>query len=244
MRQNIYDSPDFFKKYLDFRELKKGYNEAIEEPAMWSVMPELSGATVLDIGCGFGVNCARLADSGASEVIGVDISKEMLAKAWALNNHDKVTYLNKAAEDIDFAPNTFDIVVSSLSLHYVIDYAGVVSKVFNCLKEDGNFIFSVEHPVCTCRDLQQWITDDAGNKLFWPIDQYSFEGKRSTDWFVNGVIKYHRTIETYVMTLVRAGFEILHLAKPTSSETFIKQNPSLQLHSRRPPILLIKTRKK
>jgi hypothetical protein len=49
---------------------------------------------------------------------------------------------------------------------------------------------------------QQWIRDAGGNPLFWPVDDYHLEGKRVTKWFIKGVIKYHRTVETYVTTLI------------------------------------------
>lgn len=244
VKQNIYDNISFFERYLELRETRKGYNEAIEEPAMWEAMPSVEGATVLDIGCGFGGYCAKFVKVGASEVIGIDVSSKMLNRAQMINSNDRITYLNLAVEDFDFVPEKFDAVISSLTLHYVSNYAEVVKRVYVCLKASGNFIFSVEHPICTCREKQQWITDEAMNHRYWLVDQYSFEGQRSTDWFVNGVIKYHRTVETYVMTLIREGFEILHLAEPIASDTFIRQNPELKLHSNRPPILLIKARKK
>jgi hypothetical protein len=50
----------------------------------------------------------------------------MLALAHAERGHPRVTYLRQAIEDADFPPEQTDLVVSTLALHYVADYAGLV----------------------------------------------------------------------------------------------------------------------
>ena len=59
-------------------------------------------------------------------------------------------------------------------------------------------VFSVEHPIATAYGNYEWHRDDAGAKLHWKVDRYREEGPRKSEWFVPGVIKYHRTVETYV----------------------------------------------
>jgi hypothetical protein len=65
----------------------------------------------------------------------------------------------------------------------------------------------VEHPICTAL-LRGWVTDDRGRRLHWPVDRYREEGIRKSRWFVDGVIKYHRMLETYVNTLIDSGFAL------------------------------------
>ncbi|UGA37555.1 hypothetical protein JOS77_26880 [Chromobacterium haemolyticum] len=54
MQQNIYDHPVFFSQYQALRDNDSGLNGALEQPALRDALPPLSGADVLDLGCGFG----------------------------------------------------------------------------------------------------------------------------------------------------------------------------------------------
>src|SRR5262249_10583100 len=107
------------------------------------------------------------------------------------------------------------------------------------LKVGGRLAFSVEHPMCTALPQQRWIQDSAGTSLYWPVDDYNLEGRRETRWFVDGVVKYHRTVETYVTTLISAGFSLHSLKEPRPLHGPSTATPDLDLHHRRPPFLLL-----
>jgi len=129
--------------------------------------------------------------------------------------------------------------VSSLAMHYVEDYRGAVRRIACLVKAGGRLAFSVEHPMCTALPQQQWIRDAAGKPLHWPVDDYHREGRRETKWFINGVIKYHRTVETYVTGLISAGFVLRSLKEPEPIRGPSIAVPDLDLHRRRPPFLLL-----
>jgi SAM-dependent methyltransferase len=235
--QNIYDDPDFFAGYRDLRASDSGLNGALEVPAMLRLLPDLAGADVLDLGCGFG-DFARLARArGAASVTGVDISERMLREAALRTRDPAITYVHGAIET--YRPvRAFDLAVSSLALHYVEDYAGVVRRVFAALRPGGRFLFSVEHPMCTAYPVG-WVKDPQGTKTHWPVDRYRPEGPRATRWFVDGVVKYHRTIETYVGQLLDAGFVLAHLGEPMPTPEALTARPKLASDVRRPPFLLL-----
>lgn len=239
MKQNIYDDPAFFKSYKKLREAGAGLNEAVEEPALWSQLPPLDDKSVLDLGCGFGQNCSRLVNAGADTVIGIDLSASMLEVAKQRFAHPKIEYRQTAIEDAEFEKESFHLVISSLAIHYVQDYEGVVANVWNWLKPGGRFIFSVEHPICTARAQQQWITNNQGEAYYWPVDNYSDEGERATTWFVENVVKYHRTMATYANTLVSVGFTLLKITEPAPTPESLLKKPELFLHWRRPPFLIL-----
>ncbi len=95
-------------------------------------------------------------------------------------------------------------------------------------------MFSVEHPILTSRPEQEWARGPDGNALYWPVDNYRLEGPRRTTWFVDGVVKYHRTVETYVNGLIAAGFTLRRLLEPAPPmETNLPAEMDLQ--RRRPP---------
>jgi ubiquinone/menaquinone biosynthesis C-methylase UbiE len=139
--QNIYDDPVFFAGYKKLRDEDSSLNHTLEQPALWSLVGDsLEGLSVLDLGCGFG-NFARKARSiGADSVLGIDVSENMLTVARERTSDIRIEYRRASVEDLMLPERGFDLVVSSLMLHYV----------------------------------------------------------RRARWFIDGVVKYHRTIETYV----------------------------------------------
>ena len=237
--QNIYDDATFFEGYKSLRDSDTGLNGALEIPALHRLLPDLSNLHVLDLGCGFGEFARFARAQGAASVIGVDISSRMLEEATMRTSDPSVTYLHCPIEQYDLTPCTFDLVVSSLALHYVEDYAALVERVFQGVKPGGRFLFSVEHPVCTAYPAG-WVRDAEGRKRHWPLDHYRQEGKRDTRWFVDGVIKYHRAVETYVNTLIRCGFVLEHLGEPAPTAEVLRVRPTLEDDCRRPPFLFLR----
>lgn len=242
MKQNIYDNPAFFGGYRKLRDNDSGLNGAVENPAFFKVLPDLLGRRVLDLGCGFGEFCRFARAQGASFVQGIDISQKMLQEAKNRTIDPEILYLNTAIEDFKIESNSYDVVVSRMALHYVRDYAPLVRLVHRGLRDHGDFVFSVEHPVCTavCSD---WVKDGNGNRLFWPVDCYGTEGSRQQHWFVDGVLKYHRSVQSYVNTLLDAGFRLTRLLEPQADAETVQKRPELEATVRRPAILVVATRK-
>jgi SAM-dependent methyltransferase len=241
MKQNIYDVPGFFKGYQRMRDNPAGLNEMVEQLAMLSLLPDVKGLTVLDLGCGAGELSRRIKALGARKVIGVDISANMLELARK-EVPPGVTFQQKAMEEVDFERDTFDLVVSSLAFHYIADLQNMFQKIHGFLKPSGMLLFSMEHPILTCSQgvHRGWIKESSGNKICWPVDRYSEEGKRESHWFVEGVIKYHLTVSSIMNYLIDIGFIIKAVMEPTATEEDERTWPELKDVRRRPPFLLIK----
>lgn len=238
MKQNIYDDPRFFEGYRRLRDSDSGLNGTVEDPAFLSVLPSLQGRAVLDLGSGFGDFCRFAKSQGASLVRGVEISRRMTETAKKRTEDPTIEYVNVAVEDFTILPTEYDLVVSRLALHYVENYQAVVHSVYAGLREGGVFAFSVEHPMCTALS-DGWYKTDEGEKLHWPVDNYSAEGKRKLSWFVDGVIKYHRTLQTYINTLLDCGFIITRFLEPHADARDVKVRPELRDTRRRPPFLIV-----
>lgn len=238
MKQNIYDNPLFFKGYMDLRSKESGFNVAIEEPAIYSLLPLLDGLHILDLGCGFGKFVSFCLERGASHVLGVDISQKMISEAKNRIRDSKASFVATPIEDFEAGEGVFDMVVASMCFHYIKDIKTVFEKVAIALKPNGQFIFSVEHPICTSL-LNGWFNSDTVEKMHWPVDDYKKETIRYSSWFVDGVIKYHRTIETYINGLLDAGFSIRRLLEPGPTEESLAARPELFDHMRRPPVLVV-----
>jgi ubiquinone/menaquinone biosynthesis C-methylase UbiE len=241
MKQNIYDDPRFFEGYSQLRRHESGLNLAVDQPAMRSLLPPLAGKRVLDLGCGFGKMCRYALEQGAASVVGVDISAKMLARAHADTDDPRISYVQSALEDLNFAPASFDLVVCSLALHYVERFDSICAKVKSWLVAGGAFVFSVEHPMVTAYPVGRYL-DEKGEEQHWPIDNYKLEGIRHTQWFVDDVVKYHRSVETYVNTLIDTGFTIVRLLEPEATEDQIRKRPELREESRRPTFMMLSVR--
>ena len=111
---------------------------------------------VLDLGCGFGWHCRYARWQEARSVVGVDLSENMLARARALTDDCGIEYRRSAIEDIDFREDEFDVVISSLALHYIANLGGLLGAVHQALVPGGHLVFSVEHPVITSCD-RGWV---------------------------------------------------------------------------------------
>lgn len=130
---DIYDDPAFFKAYSQMDRSKKGLAGAGEWHELKTVLPDFSGKRVLDLGCGYGWHCRYAAEHGAKSVLGIDTSAKMLAEAAAKTTDQRITYRRMDMQAIDQLPDQFDIILSSLAIHYIEDYAQLVKKsVISC----------------------------------------------------------------------------------------------------------------
>jgi len=241
MKENKYDDPDFFKNYGQMRRSVGGLNAAGEWHVLQKMLPDFKGKKVLDLGCGFGWHCIYAKEQGAAQVIGVDLSAKMLAVAAEQSKGLQIEYLQLAIEDIDFSKDQFDIVISSLAFHYVADFQSILQKINHCLKPGGSFIFSQEHPVFTARAEQDWIRNEKGEILYWPLDQYQEQGIRQTSFLGHTVVKYHRTLENIFNSLIQTGFLIQQVSEPKPSEETVAAYPEMEAENKRPIFLMIST---
>jgi ubiquinone/menaquinone biosynthesis C-methylase UbiE len=74
------------------------------------------GLTVLDVCTGTGEIAIRLANKHA-EVVGIDITEEMLNKAKKKSGTKEIKFLTMDARKLDFPDSSFDAVTISLALH-------------------------------------------------------------------------------------------------------------------------------
>jgi ubiquinone/menaquinone biosynthesis C-methylase UbiE len=238
MTQNIYDDPGFFAAYSQLSRSRAGLDGAPEWPALRALLPELPGLRVLDLGCGFGWFCRWARAQGAAQVVGVDVSERMLARARSESQDPAITYLQADLEQLTLAPGAFDLAYSALALHYIRDLDRLLAEVNRALVPGGSLVVSLEHPIYTAPRRPGWSVDDAGRKS-WPIDSYQDEGPRSTDWLAKGVIKQHRTIGTTVTRLLGHGFTLAHLEEWGPSTAQVAANPALAEERERPMFMLI-----
>ena len=240
--ENSYDNDKFFEQYSSFPRSVEGLSAAGEWHELQKLLPDFTGRRVLDVGCGFGWHCAYAAEQGAASVLGIDLSAKMLAVAGEKKRSPVIEYRRMAMEEIDFPSDSFDVVLSSLVFHYTPDFEGVCRRIHSCLAPGGDLIFSVEHPIFTAQGPQQWVEDGSGGHAHWPVDRYFEEGERRANFLGEEVVKYHRTLTSYVNTLLRLGFVLGAMVEPQPSP-HLMDVPGMRDELRRPMMLLVSAKR-
>ncbi len=242
MKENRYDDPIFFEKYSHMPRSEHGLEAAGEWEALQTLLPDFAHKRMLDLGCGYGWHCIYALEHGAAAVTGVDISEKMLAVARKETGAGNVSYIHAAMEDVDFPDGSFDVVLSSLALHYVASFTDMARKIYRWLAPGGDFVFSIEHPIFTAYGNQDWYRDAEGNILHFPVDNYFFEGAREAVFLGERVTKYHHTLTTVLDGLLSCGFTLRRVVEPQPPARMLDME-GMRDELRRPMMLLAAARK-
>ncbi len=238
MAQNIYDNPDFFTGYSQLPRQVHGLEGAPEWPAIRALLPDVSARRVADLGCGFGWTSRWFREHGAASVVGFDLSQNMIARAQADTFDPAIDYRIADLETLDLPEAAFELIDSALTFHYVQDFDRLIRMIHKALVPGSDLVFTIEHPIFMAAAHPHWLLDEDGRKT-WPVNGYSVEGERRTDWFAKGVVKHHRTLATTLNTLINAGFALRRIEEFAPTAAQIKEMPALAEELERPMMLLV-----
>lgn len=122
------------------------FNGLLERPALRSLIPgSLTGAVVLDAGCGSGAQAQWLLDQGA-EVVGIDVSPRMIEEAERRCRGRGRFLVADLAKPLPLEPTSLDGITCSLALHYVADWSVPLRSFASALRPGGWAVISVDHP--------------------------------------------------------------------------------------------------
>jgi ubiquinone/menaquinone biosynthesis C-methylase UbiE len=119
------------------------------------------GNRVLDVGCGTG-NLALTASRSGAEVVGLDLSREMLELARdsaQVAGEDPIGWLEGDAEELPFGTNTFDVVLSSFGHVFAPNPAAVADELVRVTKPGGRIAFTAWSPDGLVAELTDVLTD-------------------------------------------------------------------------------------
>jgi ubiquinone/menaquinone biosynthesis C-methylase UbiE len=136
---------------------------ATEEPVVWSILDALPPGRALDAACGTGRHARHLAERG-HEVLGIDLSPEMLSRAAA-----KVPGAEFAEGDLRRIPaqaEHFDLVVCALAIAHLPDIRAGVAELARVLRPKGRLVISVLHPFQALLGWQAPFADASGRRAF------------------------------------------------------------------------------
>ena len=183
-------------------------------PRVLELCGDVSGMSILDLGCGEGYVGRQLAQKGAASVMGYDVSGGMIEGAKKSAAEAGLAHLSYAVSDLRQArfgdPNDpADLVVAVFLFNYMdsASMSGILKRIREVLKPGGRFIFTVPHP------LLPWIKPAQKPFYMRPEGGYlsavdvPFPGRI---WRRDGesveVQAVHKTFTTYFNALAAAGF--------------------------------------
>lgn len=122
----------------------------IEQYTFFDILGDISGASVLDLACGEGFYSRLFRLRGASRVVGVDLSEEMIRLARASEAEQPLEVEYVVADALAFRPaETFDVVAAA----YLLNYADTEEKlaamgrtIAAALKPGGCFVTVNNNP--------------------------------------------------------------------------------------------------
>lgn len=209
------------------------YNAGYDRPSLLELLPELKGLKVLDLGCGPGVYAEILLSQGA-EVTAVDRSAEMVALVKQSLGDAVHCYEQDLSAGLPReADAAYDLAICPLALHYLEDFAPLLSEVRRVLQPGGLFVFSTHHPFV-----------DYG---FSPSGNYFLTEKIVDEWDTVGepvrVEYYRRPLSAILQPLIDAGFLIIELSEGRPEAGMQQSDPeSYQRLSTTPGFLFVKCR--
>ncbi|WP_345239236.1 class I SAM-dependent methyltransferase [Pontibacillus salipaludis] len=237
---SIYDQESFFNQFMARRNRETSPNNTMESPVVTDLIDAVEGKRILDLGCGDGRFGLTLIQQECAFYEGVDPSLNMVQKAKESLPEENCTIHLSSMEDWEFKDEQYDIVVSRMALHYVADLSPIVKNIYRSLKNDGQLLCSVQHPVLTS-PVESVASH--GKRSNWTVDDYFNQGERQERWINEQVIKYHRTTETYFQLLKKAGFAIEDLKECEPQKKHFKNEEEYNRRKRIPLFLAFSCRK-
>lgn len=232
----FYDDPELFERYQQHRGWSLNPNVVMEGPAVLEELGPVSGLRVLDLGCGDAEIGCELLSAGAARYRGIDGSERMIRAARGVLAGTTGEAVICDIEDLAEPPESFDLVLSRMALHYVADLGQVLRACRECLAPGGRLVFTVAHPVITSHDARESSTERRQN---WVVDDYFVTGPRDQQWLGTRTVWHHRTVEDYVFELRNAGFALINLRECAPRRERFDDDSEFERRRRIPLVLLL-----
>ncbi len=198
---------------------KDTYHEKVILPNLIRMLGEIKGKHVLDLACGQGY-FSRAMRAQSATVVGVDISKELIALAQQKNKDDKhkIDFFASSADDLFMIKDkSQDIVVCVLAIQNIEKLNDTIRECARVIKPHGKLYLVMNHPAFRIPQASDWGFDEENNIQYRRMDQYLSEAKIKIDMtpgektFKKYTISFHRPLQVYVKALSKNNFMISRL---------------------------------
>ena len=177
-----------------------------------TLLDDVAGADVLELGCGGGQCSVALARRGAN-VTGIDLSAEQLSFARGLaDEYDvNVEFLQGDVTDLGMFPDdAFDVAFNAYVLQWIDDLATCFCETHRVLRPGGRFVFAMPHPVYPLADPDSHTVEESYFDTGRQVTQY--------DDLDQEMVTYRHRVSDVHNALVGAGFRVERIREPGSDD--------------------------
>jgi SAM-dependent methyltransferase len=199
-------------------------------PALTRAIGDLAGKVVLDYGCGSGRHARILAALGAGQVIGVDMSANMIAAATAADPDSRVQYHHLPENRLaPLADASVDVVAANMVFMMSPSKADLIqsfAEIHRVLRPGGIFVYCITHPAFIDKEAHDGrrVFDSDGFQYLREGYRYRFTMKnRQGEDIDGGFYDYHYTLTTYLQSTIDAGFLLRSFDELRYSEEIVKK---------------------
>ncbi len=220
---------DEYFTYID----EKPYNADYERPGTLSLLPDVTGKKVLDAGCAAGWYTKWLLDHEA-EVTAIDFSPNMIEMTKKRVGDQATILLANLNDPLNFDNKSFDLIISSLVLHYLKDWEQIMGEFNRILRPSGHLVFSVHHPFM---DFQYFKRENYFATELLQDEWTTHSGKVKVQF-------YRRPLNKIIAPVLEHGFILENLIEPMPTEKFKVKSPrNYEKLCNNPQFLFLRARK-
>ena len=218
------------------------YRDHLNTPAFLEMLPDISGFSGLDIGCGEGHNTRLLARRGA-KVAAVDISKVFIKHAHNVEEQEPlgIDYRVASAVELPFPNATFDFATGFMCFMDIPETDLVLSEAHRVLKPGGFLQFSICHP-CFDTPHRRNLRDKDGLSYAIEVgDYFRNQNGEVTEWLFGAapqeakaglakfkVPRFTRTLSQWFNLLIDTGFRLERIGEPRPDDEAVRACPDVQ----------------
>jgi 2-polyprenyl-3-methyl-5-hydroxy-6-metoxy-1,4-benzoquinol methylase len=193
----------------------------LEEELFPSLLGDVSGLSIADIGCGTGRHALPWAAAGA-RVTAVDFSEGMLEKARAKPGAETIRFLcHDLSKPFPLESHAFARVCCCLVLDHISDPEAFFSELARLCRPDGFIAISVMHPAMMLKGVQARFTDPATGRKIGPAS-------------------HPNQISDYVRATVGAGLAVQHISEHAVDAALMARSPRAEKYLGWPLLFLMK----
>ncbi|MBD3366019.1 methyltransferase domain-containing protein [candidate division WWE3 bacterium] len=182
------------------------------DPFFFSLLPDLTNKRILDIGCGDGYMLNKLSFICKNcNLVGMDLPNMLEETAI---EKDAIELIPADCHELPFENNSFDLVISSLMFHWVVDLSTIAKEMFRILKPGGTFVTSSINP--NTFHVGYWENLDTDKPKYVLTKDITKE--RQFEVYLNKTVGpltyYMRPIERYKQIFEQVGFNKVKTEEP------------------------------
>jgi malonyl-CoA O-methyltransferase len=193
----------------------------LEERYIGSLVGDIAGLALADIGCGTGRHALRWAAAGA-RVTALDFSEAMLQRARAKPGAEAVTFIrHDLAKRFPLESGAFDRVCCCLVLDHIAGLERFFGELRRLCRPGGRVIISVMHPAMSLRGVQARFIDPGSGRRISPAS-------------------HAHQMSDYLMAAVRAGLHLEHVSEHAADAALAARSPRARKYLGWPMLLMMK----